>query len=142
MVVLLRRRLALLVRAYWTCEGTAQVSVWLRVLGVLCTTAAVTGVATRNPAASRRQVFKSNVDGVIIPVSVTSGNRPVSNLTAADFEVRDNGVVQGIQRADSEKVPLDLTLLLDLSSSVDGPQLQRLKSAVSDTAGLLKRDDR
>src|SRR5262245_19335095 len=108
MVVLLRRRLALLVRAHWTCEGTAQVSVWLRVFGVLCTIAAMIGVATSNPAAGRRQVFKSNVDGVIIPVSVTSGNHPVSNLMAGDFELRDNGVVQEIQRADSEKVPLDL----------------------------------
>jgi VWFA-related protein len=91
---------------------------------------------------SAQQVFRSNVDGIIIPVSVTSGNHPVANLTAADFELRDNGVVQEIQRADSEKVPVDFTLLLDLSSSVDGPQLQQLKNAVSDTASLLRRDDR
>jgi VWFA-related protein len=87
-------------------------------------------------------VFRSGVEGVIIPVSVSSGNKPVADLSAADFELRDNGVVQELQRVDSEKVPLDLTLLLDLSSSVDGPLLQRLKNAVSDTAGLLKQDDR
>src|SRR5207245_5090388 len=67
---------------------------------------------------------------------------PVAGLTTADFELRDNGVLQQLQSADSEKVPLDLTLLLDLSSSVDGPQLQRLKTAVADTASLLRRDDR
>ena len=91
---------------------------------------------------SNQQVFHSGVEGVIIPVSVTSGNKPIADLTAADFELRDNGVVQELQRVDSETVPLDLTLLLDLSSSVDGTQLQRLKAAVSDTASLLKRDDR
>jgi VWFA-related protein len=119
----------------------------LCVLCVLCVSTyviRVTVVATSNPAAtsSVHQVFRSAVDGVIIPVSVTSGNKPVADLTAADFELRDNGVVQELQRVDSEKVPLDITLLLDLSSSVDGPLLRRLKTAVSDTAGLLKRDDR
>jgi VWFA-related protein len=107
-------------------------------------TAHVTVAATSNATSLQgsQQVFRSGVEGVIIPVSVTSGNKPVADLTAADFELRDNGVVQELQRVDSEKVPLDLTLLLDLSSSVDGPLLQRLKSAVSDTAALLKQDDR
>ena len=93
-------------------------------------------------AASMQEVFRSGVDGVIIPVTVRAGNRPVGGLTAADFELRDNGVVQEIQNASAEKIPIDLTLLLDLSASVDGPTLQRLKTAVTDTAALLRRDDR
>jgi len=91
---------------------------------------------------SAQQTFRSGVEGVVIPVSVRSGNRPVSGLTAGDFELRDNGVVQELQGADAEKLPIDVTLLLDLSSSVDGPMLQRLKQAVGDTAGLLRPDDR
>jgi hypothetical protein len=39
-------------------------------------------------------------------------------------------------------VPIDLTLLIDLSSSVDGATLNRLKAAVRDTAALLGPDDR
>jgi hypothetical protein len=39
-------------------------------------------------------------------------------------------------------MPIDLTVLLDLSSSVDGPMLKRLKDAVADTAGVLRSDDR
>jgi VWFA-related protein len=89
-----------------------------------------------------QQVFRSGVDGVIIPVSVRAGNKAVGGLKAADFELRDNGVLQEIREAESEKVPIDLTLLLDLSTSVDGPMLQRLKSAVIDTAGLLHDNDR
>jgi VWFA-related protein len=91
---------------------------------------------------SAQQTFRSGVTGVVIPVSVRSGNKPVSGLTAADFELRDNGVVQALQDVSAEKIPVDLTLLLDLSSSVDGPMLQRLKMAVSDTAALLRSDDR
>ena len=67
-----------------------------------------------------------------------AGERP----HAADFELRDNGVVQELQNLSAEKIPIDVTLLLDLSSSVDGPMLQRLKTAVADTAGLLRGDDR
>ena len=89
-----------------------------------------------------QQTFRSSVDGVVIPVSVRSGNKPVSGLTAADFELRDNGVVQDLEDVSAEKLPIDVTLLLDLSSSVDGPMLQRLKTAVADTAALLRPDDR
>ena len=105
-------------------------------------------VAPRAPRASRlpphasQQVFKSGVDGVTVVVSVRSGNKPVTGLTAADFELRDNGVAQAITSVAAEQVPLDLTLLLDLSSSVDGPTLRRLKTAVTDTAALLGPDDR
>ena len=89
-----------------------------------------------------QQTFRSGVDAVVIPVSVRSANKPVSGLKADDFELRDNGVVQELQNVAAEKIPIDVTLLLDLSSSVDGPMLQRLKTAVADTAGLLRPDDR
>ena len=101
---------------------------------------ALAALATAAPAA--QQVFKSGVDGVTVVVSVHRGNQPVAGLTSTDFELRDNGVAQQISSISAEKVPLDLTLLLDLSSSVDGPQLQRLKTAVVDTASLLRPDDR
>lgn len=89
-----------------------------------------------------QQVFRSGVDGVVVPVSVRSGNKPVAGLKAGDFEVVDNGVRQQVRDAFAEKMPVDVTVLLDLSSSVDGPMLKRLKDAVSDTAGVLREDDR
>ena len=92
--------------------------------------------------AAQERVFRSGVDGVTIAVSVRSNNRPVTGLTADDFEMTDNGVRQDLTTLAAEKVPLDLTLLLDLSSSVDGPLLTRLKTAVTDTAALLRADDR
>ena len=101
--------------------------------------AALLAIAT---LAAQERVFRSGVDGITITVSVRNNNRPVSGLSAADFELTDNGVPQALTTIAAEKVPLDLTLLLDLSSSVDGPLLMRLKTAVSDTAALLRADDR
>ncbi len=94
------------------------------------------------PWHAQERVFRSGVDGVTVAVSVRSKNRPVPGLTGADFELTDNGVRQEISTIAAAQLPLDLTLLLDLSSSVDGPLLQRLKTAVSDTAALLRADDR
>lgn len=107
----------------------------IRVLAI----AALGLAVTARPAA---QVFRSGVDGITVVVSVRHGNKPVAGLTAADFHLTDNGVPQKISSLSAERVPLDLTLLLDLSSSVDGPQLQRIKKAVADTADLLRPDDR
>jgi VWFA-related protein len=87
-------------------------------------------------------VFRSGVDGVTIQVSVRRGNQPVAGLTGADFALKDNGVLQEISTLLVEQLPVDLTLLLDLSSSVDGQMLQRLTAAVSDTAALLRPEDR
>jgi VWFA-related protein len=107
-----------------------------RVLTTVAVLAAIGALSAQD------RVFRSGVDGVTITVSVRSGGRPVSGLTGADFELTDNGVPQAITTIAAEKVPLDLTLLLDLSSSVDGPLLERLKTAVNDTAALLRDDDR
>jgi VWFA-related protein len=163
-VVVLRRRLALLVSAHRTRAGAAAVNVRLlafriRHLHLLASSIrhlALTGAAAAlvvfasagaalsgaGAAVSVQPVFRSGVDGVTVVVSVHRGKQPVAGLRSTDFELRDNGVPQQISSISAEKVPLDLTLLLDLSSSVDGPQLQRLKTAVTDTAALLLPDDR
>src|SRR5205807_1714117 len=97
-----------------------------RVLCGLCglgvsTCVAVAATSHTAARASGQQLFRSTVEGVAIPVTVKSGGRFVSGLNAAEFEVRDNGVVQQIRTFDANAVPLDLTLLLDASTSVEGP---------------------
>lgn len=99
-------------------------------------------VALFSISLAAQQPFRSTVEGVTIQTSVRAGNRPVGGLTAQDFELRDNGVPQHITAVAAEQLPLDLTLLLDSSASVDGPTLQRLESAVNDTVSLLRADDR
>lgn len=108
-------------------------------------TASLCGVALAGftvAIAAQQQPFRSTIEGVAIQASVRTGNRPVGGLKAQDFLLRDNGVPQQITAVAAEQLPLDLTLLLDSSASVDGATLQRLKSAIDDTVGLLRPDDR
>jgi VWFA-related protein len=82
------------------------------------------------------------VEGVTIHASVYQNNRPVVGLTAEDFVVLDEGMPQHIRALSVEVLPTDVTVVLDLSSSVDGRMLQRLKTAVDDTVRLLRPEDR
>ena len=51
-------------------------------------------------------------------------------LTAADFELLDNGVAQAITDVTYEKLPIDVTVLLDVSASVTGSALDELRRAL------------
>ncbi len=85
--------------------------------------------------------FRSGVTLVRVDVSVTRDGIPVSGLTAANFELRDNGVRQRIDRVLAEEVPLAASLVLDSSKSVAGVDLQHLKSAANAFLdGLAKTD--
>jgi VWFA-related protein len=114
----------------------------------LWTIAAVAAVLAWTPAQEaphqpqQEAVFRSSVDGVSVSVSVRQGNRPVTGLTAQDFELTDNGVRQQIATLSFEQLPIDVTLLLDVSSSVQGSRLERLKNSVLETAALLGPVDR
>ena len=100
-------------------------------------------IALGAAAVSAQQTpFRSGVDGVTMQVSVLHGNRPVAGLTDHDFVLLDNGVPQTLATFSSQRFPIDMTLLLDLSGSVEGRVLQRLKAAVSDTAHALEPNDR
>ncbi len=80
-------------------------------------------------ASAGHQTFRSGVTMVRVDVSVTRGGTPVSGLSAADFEVRDNGVRQRVERVLIDEVPLSAYLILDSSQSVAGAQLRSLQSA-------------
>lgn len=97
---------------------------------------------TQQPQTQRPPVFRSTVEGISVNVSVRSGNKPVEGLKAADFELLDNDVPQRIEALSVETQPIDVTLLLDLSRSVAGRRLERLKQSVVETAHLLHPIDR
>ena len=88
------------------------------------------------------QVYRVAVDGVRVDVLVSEGRRSVRGLTAANFELRDRGVVQTIDSVSFEDVPLSLMLLLDTSASVRGTSLTHLKQAASTVIERLLPDDR
>ena len=70
--------------------------------------------------------FRAGVAVVRVDALVTGGGgRPITGLTAANFELRDNGVPQRIIDISQESLPLNLFTLLDLSGSVEGPPAVR-----------------
>jgi VWFA-related protein len=80
-------------------------------------------------ATQQKPTFSSKVEVVRVDVLVTEDNRPIRTLRPADFEVRDNGVVQQIDLASFEQVPLNVVLALDASDSVTGERLDHLRAA-------------
>lgn len=93
-------------------------------------------------AAGQQSVFRSTVDAVSVPVSVRDKNRPVAGLKASDFDLLDNGVAQEITSTLLEALPVDVTLVLDLSGSVTGRALTQLKDDVQKMGDLLHMNDR
>jgi hypothetical protein len=63
-------------------------------------------------AAPQQPVFRTTTNVVAVDVAVTEGRNPVTGLTAADFEVRDNGVVQTVSLVSDAEQEIDVTLLL------------------------------
>jgi Ca-activated chloride channel family protein len=88
------------------------------------------------------QTFSSKVEAVRVDVLVTDGRRPVNGLTAADFEVLDNGVRQQVDLVFFEQLPINVVLALDMSGSVSGERLDHLQRAASALLGGLKPHDR
>jgi len=91
--------------------------------------------------ARQQPTFRVGVDLVTVDVSVTRNVEPVSGLQAENFAVFDNGVKQKLERVIQEQVPLEAFLVLDMSGSVAGPELEQLKAAASAfVSGLTSAD--
>lgn len=100
------------------------------------------GLALAVVANPQQATFRSSVDVVLVPVSVTEGNRPVAGLTTGDFQLLDNGVKQTVNVSPMEGLPSDVTFVVDTSGSVNGPALERIKQDVQAMAGQLDSTDR
>jgi VWFA-related protein len=102
--------------------------------------AATVGVASplQTP---QRPTFRAGTDVVTLTAFVRQGNLTVPGLTASDFAVTDNGVRQTVTVIPGEAVPFDLTIVLDLSGSVEC-MLDNLRRQVREVAALLRPDDR
>ena len=58
-------------------------------------------------------------DVVVVPVTVTDrSGRFVPDLTAADFEISDGGDRRAVEQFSTERVPVSLGILLDISGSM------------------------
>ncbi len=88
------------------------------------------------------QRFRTGTEAVRVDVLVTDGNTPIAGLSAQDFELRDNGVVQQIDAVAIEDVPVSMMLALDASYSVRGDALADLKAAATAAVDALGAGDR
>ena len=86
-------------------------------------------VFVSSPAPAQTPTFSVAVETVRVDVLVTNGREPLLGLGAGDFEVLDNGVVQKVELATFQKLPLSLVLALDTSGSVTGARLESLREA-------------
>lgn len=93
-------------------------------------------------AALQSAQFRAGVEAVRVDVLVVDGGKPVADLTADDFELRDNGIAQAIESVAISDVPVSMMIALDTSQSVSGHILRELKEGVSAAAAALRPVDR
>ena len=106
-----------------------------------CVLAVLAAGAVVTPLEAQLPVFRSTTATVTMNVSVKRGNSVVANLTAADFRVTDNGVLQTVEAVSIENVPIDVTLFLDTSGSTAG-KLDEMQRDVQAIVELLRGGDR
>lgn len=99
------------------------------------------------PAGARSQqepraTFRTGADVVAVEASVWRDKRPLIGLKTSDFELLDNGVPQQISDLSYERLPIDVTVVLDVSASVTGAVLDQLRQAVRQLKGDLGPRDR
>jgi VWFA-related protein len=94
------------------------------------------------PAAGREPRFEARVDVVKVSALVRGAAGPILGLTAADFELRDNGVPQPLERVLIEESPLDVIMAFDVSGSVKGERLAELKGGAHALVDGLRPGDR
>ena len=95
-------------------------------------------------------VFRSQVAAVYVDAFVSRGGRPLPDLRASDFELRDNGVRQQVELLTAASRPLSALMVFDTSSSMTGDRLEALREAAAafldglrpaDAAGLVAFDE-
>ena len=88
-----------------------------------------------------RQVFRATTAGVSVDVTVRQGKTPVTGLKSEQFVLTDNGVRQSVDAVSIESVPVDLTLIIDASSST-ATTIERFKANAEQIASMLRGQDR
>jgi Ca-activated chloride channel homolog len=90
------------------------------------------------------EVVRVTSNLVVVPVSVTdAAGQPVLGLKVPDFRLEEEGRAQKIAEiGDPEQVPLDIAVLLDVSSSVDARFAFEQQAAAGFLKQVLKPGDR
>jgi VWFA-related protein len=102
---------------------------------------AAVALASAPLARASQPTFSSRIEAVRLDVLVTENGRPVRGLSAKDFDIIDNGVPQTADLVSFEKIPLNVVLALDASSSVVGQRLDDLRDAGRAVLDALQKTD-
>ena len=113
--------------------------VHLFVIVTVAAAAVLTGRAQTPP--QKPPVFRSTSTLVSVDVSVRSGNNTVAGLTATDFVLTDNGVPQTVELVDLDSVPVDISLVVDVSGSTAN-RLEQNRADVTAISRLIRPQDR
>jgi VWFA-related protein len=119
-------------------------------LAAIAAGVAVLRGAAQTPA-QPPQTFRTGTDVVMVDVSVRDGARAVPGLGVEDFVLTDNGVRQKIASVEPTAVPIDLTLVVDVSGNARGawdkpPPMAKfvgqVQHEVAEVTRALRADDR
>lgn len=111
------------------------------ILAVVCGAGAQT--IPRSEQKPEAESFKFSIQSQLVEVylTVTKGKQLVSHLRASDFEIIEDGMPVSIDRLDSQEVPLQIVLLVDISESVQD-SLQPIQDAAAAFVESLNPNDR
>jgi Ca-activated chloride channel family protein len=102
----------------------------------------VAGALVAAEARGQGPMFRSGVDLVALNVVVTDGkSRFLTGLQQRDFAVFEDGVQQDVSFFAATAIPLDLAILLDTSSSMNG-KMHDVQQAATRFAATLRDGDR
>jgi Ca-activated chloride channel homolog len=103
---------------------------WIRLALIGVTACTVLAHAAQTPEPPRR--FKARVDMVSITATVMDADgRLISGLTQDEFEIYEDGERQAITHFGSDRVPIGLGLLLDVSDSMRGQRIADARGSVA-----------
>lgn len=128
---------------------TRPILLWFSLVALALSVPAQSKAPTPTPTPSQDEqevdpddVISVNTTEVSLPVTVRdSAGLLVSNLTRKDFRVFEDGVDQPLSDLSLRKVPVDVALIVDASSSVAG-NLEDFRNAAEGFASHLASDDR
>lgn len=103
---------------------------------------AVALVSAARVAVAQQPTFSSKVEAIRVDALVTDRGGVIRGLQPADFEIRDNGVMQTVDLVSFQQIPLNVILALDTSGSVSGERLDDLQKAAHALLGRLAMDDK
>ncbi|MFB3854222.1 MAG: VWA domain-containing protein [Vicinamibacterales bacterium] len=82
-------------------------------------------------APSDRQVFRAGIDVVLVSVTVKDHDgRLITGLTRDDFTVYEDGIAQTLSYFTSERLPVSLGILVDVSDSMYGQRIADARRAI------------